>query len=292
MAAAGLRWMIVASPRYWAERSALAPYLRELLPPARQQAFARHSGVDALAVEHLVVAGYDFGEVYLTDASGWAAPPEQHFLDRTAGSGSVHSFAGGVWGRGLVGTTPQFFVRLDRGLLAIAVRDPTPARVVRRLARGPAPGIVPALEGASLRSLSVSMRRPGPLSAYLSGPLERSLPELAARGGALGRADAIGLALRARHGELLLQLEIAGAVEAPAGVAELKRVWDDVAASEVGQLLSLDQPSRPPAFAQSGGRVGLQAALVAQRVGEALVALATGDPDRISRLPALSRPSP
>ena len=141
--AAGLRWLVSGSPAELARQPVLALLQQRWLTPQRLRAFSTGTGIDLLGTERGLVAGFDLGTLYMADASGWVAPPERLFAERLAGSERLHKTHPRVWRvTGLVGSEPEALVRVDDDLVAVAVGDPTLARIVELFA-----------EGASLASL-------------------------------------------------------------------------------------------------------------------------------------------
>ena len=106
--AAGLRWLVVGSPARLAQSPALASLRARWLTEQRRRAFASATGIDVFGTERGLVAGFDLGTLYMTDSSGWVAPPEQRFARRLAGSELLRQPHPQVWRvTGLVGSRPE-----------------------------------------------------------------------------------------------------------------------------------------------------------------------------------------
>jgi hypothetical protein len=144
---------------------------------------------------------------------------------------------------GLVGSSPQTLIRIEGRLVAVAVGDPTPARVVeafarRRLSRSP-----PALRGAALSPLPAALARE-PVAFYAPGPLD---PEWqpGARG-LLAGTTAVGAAARPAATGLHVVVHLAGAwAEVPDARERLAQAWTDLSTSPLGRLLGLDGAGAP-----------------------------------------------
>jgi hypothetical protein len=273
--AAGLRWLVAGSPRYFADQPAFATLRQRWLTEQRLQAFARATGIDLARTERALVAGFDLGTLYLVDASGWSERPEQAFIERLAGSARVQRPHPQVWRvTGLAGSTPEALVRLDDALIALAVRDPMLARIVEYRARGKLTGVVPALRGAALSTLPAELLAPGPLRAYALGPLSSEvLPQGA---GWLSAATALVLSAELDQDTLRLRSAIAGSWDAERDREQLLGLWSAVGASPLGQALGLDQSRAEPSVRASERLLELAVELPAERVLAGLEALAAG----------------
>ncbi|MGC4091966.1 MAG: hypothetical protein QM756_29595 [Polyangiaceae bacterium] len=136
-----------------------------LLPPERLDAFAKGTGVDLRQVESGLIAGFDLGTLYVVSPPRGSAPQiVEHFRERIL-NGEHRQFPHPDLERvyGVVGTTPELLVRVDQHLVAVATRDPTPARVVEAFARSRLKTSPTALHGAALSTLS-----PPPADAFVT----------------------------------------------------------------------------------------------------------------------------
>jgi len=293
--AAGLRWLVTGSPRYWAEQPALAGVRERWLTAQRLQAFAQATGIELARTERALVAGFDLGTLYLADGSGWAQKPELPFIERLAGSARVQRTHPSVWRvTGLVGSTPEALVRLDDAVVAVAVQDLVLARVVEYRARGQLPNVVPALHGAALSALPAEFLEPAPLAAYALGPLPLGpLPEgaLAHGAGLLGAAVAVAARVQLEGKALHVRFALAGAWEDSQDPAQLLRLWQALSTSSLGQALRLDQPSAAPSTHASEQVLGLDVVLDAEPVLAGLERVAAGRWDPLLGPPSGSESS-
>ncbi|HEU4582821.1 MAG TPA: hypothetical protein VFS67_31400 [Polyangiaceae bacterium] len=273
--AAGLRWLVVGSPSYFARQPALAGLRERWLTDQRWALFARATGVDLLRTERALAAGFDLGTLYLADASGWVTKPEQPFIERLAGSARVQRTHSAVWRvTGLVGSTPEALVRLDDAVVAFAVQDPMLARIVEYRARGRLSGVVPALRGAALSGLPPEFLEPGPLRMYALGPFaEHTLPEGA---GMLRAAAAVAAAVELEGDVLQLRLALAGSWDAERDREALSGLWQAVATAPLGRELGLDQPRSEPLLSASAAALVLALQLDAERVLQGLERVGAG----------------
>jgi hypothetical protein len=273
--AAGLRWLVTGSPRYWAGQPALAGLRERWLTDQRLQAFAKATGIELIRTERALVAGFDLGTLYLADGSGWTQKPELPFIERLAGSARVQRTHPRVWRvTGLAGSTPEALVRLDDAVVAVAVQDPMLARVVEYRARGRLPNVVPALHGAALSALPAEFLEPSPLGAYALGPWpESSLPEGA---GLLRAALALAARVELTGNALRVRIALAGAWGDPQDQQHLLELWQALSTSSLGHALSLDQPSAAPSAQTSEQVLGLDVEYDAEQLLAGLERVAAG----------------
>jgi hypothetical protein len=283
--AAGLRWMIVGSPRYFAEQPALREPLARLFTSERLDAFARSTGVDLSRSEHALIAAFELGQLYLVDGSGWVGAPELRFIERSAGSARSERPHSQIWRvSGLVSSRPQTLVRIDDRMLAVAVGDPTPARAVEAYSLGKLQRTPSALHGAALATLPDAVRRPAPLAAYALGPFEDEWASAA--GGLLGGALALAATLEVDGDVFSARLVLSGAWDSAASPRQLEDTWARLAASELGRLLALDRPLRAPRVNVSAELLELELALDARAVLSGLHAAVAGSVDELLASPA------
>jgi hypothetical protein len=270
--AAGLRWLVVGSPRQLARAPGLAPLRQRWLTEERRNAFAQEAGVDLLGTERALAAGFDLGTLYIADASGFRGRPELAFARRLAGSERSRQPHPGVWHvTGLVGSEPEALVRVADVLVAVAVGDLTLARAVELRALGRLDRTVPAFQGVSLAQLPDEVLRPAPFAFYVPGPIEGSW--LGDGAGLLGAAHALGLTLVPDGARLDLHLCVAGSWHATEDAGELASLWQAFAASGLGQKLALDRPLVPAQVRGSEHLVELDSTLDAAAFSAGLEAL-------------------
>lgn len=283
--AAGLRWMLVGSPRRIAEHVAFRDAIVLLLPPARLDGFTLGAGVDLRKVDSALIAGFDLGTLYAVAPD---APTIAHvvarFRERIVSGERRHLPHPNVERiAGVIGTTPETLVRVDQHLVAIAVGDPTPARVVEAFARGKLRTSPTALHGAALSTLS-----PAPAGSvatfYAPGPFSGEWAR-AARG---LFADALALSISVlpiSKGRARFVVEVAGDFPA-AGSDELTGALADLAASPMGKLLGLDQSDTPPVVHEKAHALSLDVDLDLGPVAHGLHAAVAADVWEIMDMPA------
>jgi len=273
--AAGLRWLVVGSPRELAAAPALAPLRDGWLTEARRQAFARSTGIDLWQTERALAAGFELGTLYLADASGWVAPPEKPFVARLAGSERSEQPHPRIWRvSGVAGTHPETLVRVADQLVAVAVGDPTLARVVELRARGRLGRVVSALDGVSLAALPADLRRPGPLTLYVPGPLEEDW--VADGTSLLGNTQALALTLELAGEHMTLGVALAGHWRPERDLPRLLETWDIFARTSLGRELTLDRPLEPTETAGSETLLRLRTQLAGDAFATGLARLLRG----------------
>lgn len=276
--AAGLRWLVTGSPSRLAREPALAPLRQRWLTAQRASAFARVTGIDLLGTERGLVAGFDLGTLYMADASGWVAPPERLFAERLAGSERLRQSHPRVWRvTGLVGSEPQALVRVDDELVAVAVGDPTLARVVELFAERRLDRVATAFEGASLSALPAELLRPRTLAFYLLGPLDQDWVQSGS--GLLAGADALAVALDLSGTRLDVRLFVPGRWDPSEDGARLGQAWRAFAETSLGQRLALDRPLSPVDVRGSESLLTFYTSLDAMAFSAGLEALLVGNLD-------------
>src|SRR5690606_3058680 len=248
--AAGLRWMVVGELRRLANHPGLLPALEPLFPDQGLQRYEQSAGLDLRRVETALIAGFDFGVLYAARTGAASERVTAAFIERLV-SGPVvrRPHPDVVRISGVVGTTPQTLVRLDDHLVAVAVGDPTPARVVeafarRKLRRSPA-----ALDGHALSSLPDDLAQ-APLRFYAPGPFKGEWL-LGARG-LLAQAVAVGITgvfVDGQRVEARLVMTGDFCDDAP---ERLAGAWEDLAQSSLGKLLGFNHPEEPPRITRAG----------------------------------------
>jgi hypothetical protein len=231
--------MIAGSPAQLAREPALAPLRARWITDERRRAFATSTGVDVLATERAVAAGFDLGTLYLADASGWVAAPERRFAERLAGTEQLRQPHPALWRvSGVAGSTPEALVRVDSDLIAVAEGDPALARVVELRALGRAGRIAPAFAGAALATLPSELLAPQPFAAYVPGPLDATA--LGDDTGLLAGTLALCASLAPEAAALHLTLALSGQWRPALDEPRLREAWQSFAASPMGHRLGLD----------------------------------------------------
>lgn len=241
--AAGLRWMVVGRPAELAADPDLTKALAPLIGPARLAGYARGTGVDLTHTPSALVAGFDYSTLYMASTPGHNALVQGAFVARLV-SGPVEKSRHPAlhFVQGVIGRTPETLVRAEGQLVAVAVGDPTPARVVEAYALGRLRSPT-ALRGAALSTLPGDLDK-APLRFYAPGPFTREWV-----GGAHGLLDAalaIAISVQPLPGKRLqATVVLAGdwASEGPDSTSRLLATWEDLAESSTGKLLGFNEPA-------------------------------------------------
>ncbi len=241
--AAGLRWLCVARLEQLAQTPSVAQALGPLFPAQRLDAFASMTSVDLRKTPVALAAGFDFATLYVAEVGALGPAIETLFEERLVAGRQHRQLHPRVqrW-TGLVGKTPQTLVSVRGRLAAVAVGDPTPARVVAGYALGRLRS-KPALEGAALSTLPPRLGE-APLVFLAPGPFSDEWLDGAQ--GLLASALALGVsATPDADGGLAVELILAGDYAAASRAeARLGATWASLAASPLGGLLGLDRPRR------------------------------------------------
>lgn len=285
VAEAGLRWMVVGQPARIARDPELGPALRPLIPKSGLEAFRNSTGIDLTKTSSALVAGFDYATLYAATATASHAAIERRFIERTV-AGAIRreprpdlSFISGV-----VGTAPETLVSVDRQLVAVAVGDPTPARVVAAFALGRLKRALPALRGAALATLPANLEQ-APVRFYAPGPL----PPAWAHGahGLLATAQAVGASAEpGPGGTLQVRLVLSGdfAHRGPEARQRLLATWKDLSDSDLGRLLGLSRPTDGPTVSLQPRTLELRVTLDLARLVEGLRAAVSDNVQQMLRM--------
>lgn len=214
-------------------------YRRLFVPDARLEAFRRSTSVDLTKTSRALAANYDFGTLILITGDGLTGDPLEAFAERAVGGARLETPAAGMtMATAVVGTTPQTVLVVEGHMMAVALSDPTLAKIValyaqRKLARAPT-----IFNSAALRSLPGPA--PGQLHFYAVGPFLRP----GADGGLLAACTAIGVHAHVHAHRIELRMDLSGSWT-PTDKQAALAVWDSVVASELGGALKLDQAPAP-----------------------------------------------
>lgn len=279
--AAGLRWLVVGSPRDLA-RSVSTDALRLFFPPRRVAVFTDSTGVDLERTGQALAAGFDFGTLYAVSADGFAGQPDEAFATRVVGGPRSLSEREGVLRlTGVIGTTPQAAVLLDGTLFAVAVGDTSLARVVEAYATGRLTRSPTVMLGAALRSLDTNL--PGQAHFYAPGPFQDEWSGGAR--GLLAATEAIGIHAEVRGAELWLEVEAAGRWRARDAQLALD-TWSDVAHSDVGRMLGFDRPRVPAAALHTPRSLRLRVSVDLSSMVVGLHSLVAAEVEQLMSAPA------
>lgn len=277
--------MLVGSPRRIAEHVAFRAAVTLLLPATRLDGFTVGAGVDLRKVDRALIAGFDLGTLYAVEPdAATLARVVARFRERIVSGERRHLPHPNVERiTGVIGSTPETLVRVDGHLVAIAVGDPTPARVVEAFARGKLHTSPTALRGAALSTLS-----PPPTESvatfYAPGPFSGEW----ARGARGLLADALALSISVvplSAGRARFVVEVSGDFPA-AGSDELTGALADLAASPMGKLLGLDQSDTPPVVHEKAHALSLDVDLDLGPIAHGLHAAVAADVWEIMDMPA------
>ncbi len=239
--------MVVGRPAELAADPELAKALSPLIPPVRLVAYAKGTGVDLTRTRSALVAGFDYSTLYMAETPGDNLAVQQAFVARLV-SGPVETtpHADLHYVQGVIGTTPETLVRIAGQLVAVAVGDPTPARVVEAYAMGKLKRSPTAFHGAALSTLPAALGN-APLAFYAPGPFGNEWAS-----GAHGLLDAaLAVAITAKplpDGELEADVVLSGdwTAEGSDSTRRLLATWEDLAGSSTGKLLGFDNPASAP----------------------------------------------
>lgn len=279
--------MVVARLAELAHTPALASSLDLLFPGPRLAAFAISTGLDLRTVNVGLAAGFDYSTLYAAESHADGALVESRFVDRLAGAARVVSPHPSVRRlSGVLGVVPQTLVHVRDHLVAVAVGDPTPARVVELYAQGKLRRSPSALHGSALSTLPAAVGE-APLGLYAPGPFTAEWATGAR--GLLGAAVALGAAAWVDGDALSLRIFITGRFE-PADADRLASAWNDLAVSSMGRLLGLDRPESPPQAAATADQLSLRVRLSLMPLASGLRAAVVADVWEILDVPLPRKP--
>ncbi len=281
--AAGLRWLVVGRPSDLASQAAFAQHVAPLLPSQGLDAYANWSGVDLRLTPSALAAGFDYGTLYAAETPTGNEVVGQRFTERLVTEPKIerpHPELHTVFG--VIGRTPAFLVRIDDRLVAVAVGDPTPARVVALFAQEKLRRSPPALVGAALSTLPPDAHRAS-FRAYFPGPFAGEWT-MGARG-LLATAAALAIAADPSPSgdEVRVRLWASGdwKTYGSAAASRLADAWDDLASSSMGRLLGLDEPASAPVLAVGDDHLKLEVSLRVRPLVAGLHAAVSADVRRL-----------
>ncbi len=244
-----LRWLVLSRPRELARNPAFAKAIARWIDDEHWGAFRTMSGLDLREIEHGLVAGYDYGTLYLAaTAPGEARVAEDHFRRRLLRGETVRRPHPDLFEvTGVVGETPSTFVRVAERFVGVSVGDPTPARITEGYALGRIRKTPSALEGAALAPLAL-VGSNAPFRVLVPGPFdnERAAANGEA-GGLLSASTAAALTILPVDGAVRLRVALAGTwKDDPHAADRMRAAWGRFATSTTGHLLGLDAPRVAP----------------------------------------------
>lgn len=291
VSAAGLRWLVLVKPRQAFAEPELARAIEQVAPRSRLDAFAEASGVDVRSVSEAAVAGWPYSTLYVAELpSGVAALARARFSERLlSGALTKHTHPGLFRITGVIGQTPETLVTVDERLLAVAVGDPVPAKVVEAYAEQRLKNSPSALRGAALSALP-DLAASNAVVFYAPGPFADEWQRAA--NGLLESSVALAIAAQpSGNGKVATTICLAGAWERSADDAakRLSAAWATFARSSAGQLFELNDTAEVRATPEL---LTLHVELDLQGLLRGLRASVFGDLSEILRLPGRTESTP
>ncbi len=304
VAAAGVRWMLVAAPKDLFGVPWVPPLIDVAVSGARFERFAKTTGIDLRTLPEAVVAacapssaGGAAPSAGGAPSSAGAAPSAiededvMFYLARHTGDAQAieRSYRARFTSAEKRSVERPDLIRMSgkvgqrQGAAVFLGRDVAgfqdggsasrgPARVAALFAEGKLKHARSALAAEPLRSLALRLG-PGPLAAYAPGPFDGEL----GRGlrGLLGAATAIGAVLGTTERQsFLVRAAVTGDFSTSAAPAsdELLAAWKDLAGSRLGHMLGLDKPLSAPVTQGAPDVVMLAVELSGRALSEGLAA--------------------
>lgn len=282
--AAGLRWLIRGSPAKLAESQSFRPALDLLVTSERWRAVAQTTGFALESLSRAVIAGFDFGTLYLAELpSPTAEQARARFTAR-----QIH----GVTQRspdpnvvvlsGLNQGAPIGLVTIDDRVVAYGVGDPTLWRVVEAYARGKLKA-KSAFQGAALKGQDVATDD-ALIAAHVPGPFSERWENAA--GGLLSIATSLSAKLSPNGpGQATLELGLNGDFAGVNAAERLHATYMSVAASSTGTLLGLGAALDARAMTnETNDHITLLVPLKVTEIARGARAATSADLDEIFRL--------
>jgi len=255
--AAGLRWLVVAQLAEIGRMPSVRDSLSRLFPDDRLDAYTAATGLDLRRAEEALVAGFDYGTVYLAETSTANARVEELFRNRLPAGAVEHQVHPDlVVLSGMIRETPAALVSERGHLVGVAFGDPTLARIVEAYALGRLESVT-AMRGAALATLPARVHD-APVRFYAPGPFQGEWSK--GGGGLLGAATAAAVCARPiRFDVVRIEATLAGDWSSDGERARSLgiQIYNDLAASPLGRLLALDDPVDPPIVTVSPNNVDL-----------------------------------
>jgi len=245
--AAGLEWIVIASPREILASPALQPELGKLFPEFRFEAFHKSSAIDLRKAHRVVVASYHGSTLFVIGGVADPVEAERRFrqrlmrdIVRTEHREDVVQVAGRLANgevRALAALLPDVVVIESGGTKY--------TKAVCLHALGKLKRSAPALQAPGMPGLVERLGK-APIRGFAPGPFqgewEKGLHGLL--GAATGAAGAVRIT---PVGTLQASFAVAGdwGDRAEAASLRLEHSWNDLASSGFGRLTDLEKPVRP-----------------------------------------------
>ncbi len=296
--APSLRWLVLAQPDQIARAPGLLALLRPLISDEAFEAFSVRNGFDLRASTGALVAGFDYGTLYLLHADGRDAVIADRFRERLLQSKPIarpHPSLTRI--TGVAGTTPESLLRANDQLVAIAIDNPSLVRLVEgylleRFRKTP-----PALRGSALAPIA-TFAEDAPLRVFFPGPFSEQEVPGPLRNALLSAATAVGVAVSFREAvradtsapaataesqakresqndakllALELRIVVCGDFSQDGDASErLRSAFEALTASSAARWFGLNAPLRAPTLAAHPDRLELSADFDAARFLRAL----------------------
>ncbi len=281
MPSAGLNWLVLAAPERLTGLAWLEPALGRVLRDERLDLLARATGIDLRQVPELVVGSFGDEAVacYFVRHRLDSVALERLFRRRLT-SAEHRSIEGHQLTRmtGRIGRRPHAFVALGRDVVGYQIGgdvDRGPARIALLFAAGRLRRSLSVDRDPLLAGLCAPLGQ-APLQAIVPGPFEGELGRGAR--GLLGGATAVAAHLGpSERQSLALAVHLDGdySVDTPGALQALGTAWQDLAASDLGHLLGLHQPTAEPVAQARATGLSLHAELDPQTLLSGLAAATT-----------------
>lgn len=199
--APGLRWLVQIRPRALVKDDSIRKDWEPVFTSQRIDAFRAASGFDPAQVEELWIAGYDFGTLYLFDATLVGKSAESSFRNRSLTTAEVSTQKDDlVHLTGMMNQVPHAFVHLDQYMIGIVEGDVSLAKIVAAYAEGRLSKTASALQTRYAKPLA-EFSQEAKVRAFALGPFPEATDPIVAGlvSGAIGvefKGDALHLAAK------------------------------------------------------------------------------------------------
>lgn len=249
--AAGVSWVVEASPRAIAQSPDLIPAIALVVPEERLRAYAAtHGGVDPRQIEDLCIARYRDASLTIArmpiDPARVATAFEERSTKTVTRTNVVPNppvvrLAAEVHGE------PEQLLVFGREAIALEQGKPGPIRAAEAFALGRLRRAAPALKGAALVR-AAQVLGDAPVRVFAPGPFEGETAQ--GLGGLLRASTAIALSATPVSGapRIAVRLVLTGAwgEDAPAAGERLAAAVHVVSESAAGKLFGIDRPLEGP----------------------------------------------
>jgi hypothetical protein len=277
--AAGLIWLVEASPRAIMASPALSLAAEMVVSPSRFDTFAEHhGGVDIRGADQIVIAAYPRATLVCARTRFDPDRVEAAFRTRVASveGRTVQRGLRRVWGR-TPGGIEEVALLAGEGLI-FERGEPGPLRAAVAFAQGRLRRSLPALHAEPLAS-AAPLVGDAPLRVFAPGPFEGQSAQAIA--GLLRATTAVAAAVRpvsdAPDPAVGLRLVLTGGwgQDAPAAAARMRSAFGVLAEDPFGRLIGMNHPTDGPDVSAEPGALRLDVTLDAAVLARGIYA-ATG----------------